>query len=186
MKGRNKAPTPPEANKSKPLVNPPPPPPQLPADLGLKSNPELRRKRQHEAPDEGDIGPSKGNKQQRISQDQRSMRSTSIESREDPLAAHVCCTPCTWSPKLELDGVPITWDTSIRNYQGGQAGHIAEALEQPLLLPRDMEAYRHFSQQELFLSLKRDLAMVSNSIQKIFLPKHLVTTTSFCYLFYTK
>ena len=73
-------------------------------------------------------------------------------------------TPRTWSPKLELDGVPIVWDTSIRNYQEGQAGHVAEALEQPLLLPRDMEAYRRFSQQELFLSLKRDLAMVSNSI----------------------
>ena len=73
-------------------------------------------------------------------------------------------TPYIWSPKLELDGVPIAWDTSVRNYQGGQVGHIAEALEQLLLLPRDMEAYRRFSQQELFLSLKRDLAMVSNSI----------------------
>ena len=73
-------------------------------------------------------------------------------------------TPRIWSPKLELDGVPIAWDTSVRNYQGGQAGHIVEALEQPFLLPRDMEAYRRFSQQELFLSLKRDLAMVSNSI----------------------
>ena len=71
-------------------------------------------------------------------------------------------TPRTWFPKLELDGVPIAWDTLIRNYQGGQAGHVAEALEQ--LLPRDMEAYKRFSQQELFLSLKRDLVMVSNSI----------------------
>ena len=47
MKGRNKAPTPQEANKSKPPVNPLPPPPQLPTDLRLKPNPELRRKRQH-------------------------------------------------------------------------------------------------------------------------------------------
>ena len=60
MKGRNKAPTPQEANKSKPPVNPPPPLPQLPADLGLKPNPELRRERQHEALEEGEIGPSKG------------------------------------------------------------------------------------------------------------------------------
>ena len=63
MKGKNKVSTPQDANKSKPPVNPPSPPPQLPADLGLKSNPELRRKRQHEAPKEGEIGPSKGNKQ---------------------------------------------------------------------------------------------------------------------------
>ena len=43
--------------------------------------------------------------------------------------AHVHCTPRTWSPKLELDGVPIAWDTSIRNYQGGQVGYVTEALE---------------------------------------------------------
>ena len=67
IKGRNKAPTPQEANKSKPSLNPPPPPPQLPADLGLKPNPKLRKKRQHEAPEEEEIGPSKGNKQQRVS-----------------------------------------------------------------------------------------------------------------------
>ena len=46
MKGRNIGPTPQEAHKSKPPVNPPLPPPQLPANLGLKPNPELRRKRQ--------------------------------------------------------------------------------------------------------------------------------------------
>ena len=62
MKGRNKVSTPQEANKSKPPMNPPPLPPQRPADLGLKPNPELRRKRQHEVPEEGEIGPSKGNK----------------------------------------------------------------------------------------------------------------------------
>ena len=129
MKGRNEVSTPPEVNKSKPPVNTPPPPPQLPTDLRLKPNPELRRKRQHEAPEECEIGPSKGNKQQRVSQDQRSKRSSSVESREDPLAAYVRRTPRIWSSKLELDGVPIAWDTSIRNYQEGQAGHIVEALE---------------------------------------------------------
>ena len=67
MKGRNKAPSPQKANKSKPPVNPSPPSPQLPADLGLKPNPELRRKRHQEDPEEGEIGPLKGNKQQRQS-----------------------------------------------------------------------------------------------------------------------
>ena len=116
IKGRNKVSTLQEANKSKPPVNPPPPPPQLTADLGLKPNPELRRKRQHETPEEGEIGPSKGSKQQRVSKDQRSKRSSSVENREDPLVAQVRRTPRTWSPKLELDDVPIAWDTSIRNY----------------------------------------------------------------------
>ena len=51
MKSRNKAPSPQDKNKSKPPVNPPPPP-QLPADLGLKPNPDLRRKRYTEAPED--------------------------------------------------------------------------------------------------------------------------------------
>ena len=65
MKARNKVPSPQKANKSKPSVNPSPPPPQLLADLGRKPNPELRRKRHQKVPEEGEIGPPKGNKQQR-------------------------------------------------------------------------------------------------------------------------
>ena len=81
MKSRNKAPSPQDKNKSKPLVNPPPPPPlQLPADLGLKPNPDLRRKRHIMAPKEGEMTPSKGSKQPRQSQDQRSRRSNSVDS----------------------------------------------------------------------------------------------------------
>ena len=57
MKGRNKVLSPQEKAKSKPLVNPPPPP-QLPADLGLKPNPDLRRKRYTKALKEGEVGPS--------------------------------------------------------------------------------------------------------------------------------
>ena len=67
----------------------------------------------------------------------------------------------TWSPKLEVDGAAIAWDASLKYYRGGHAGYVAEALEQPLLLPKDMEAYRNFNHPELFLSFKRDLAMVS-------------------------
>ena len=71
-------------------------------------------------------------------------------------------TQRTWSPRLEMDGTPIPRNASVREFQRGRAGYIAEALEQPLLLPKDMEAYRRFKQNDIFLSLKRDLAMVSN------------------------
>ena len=60
MRNRNKAPSPKYKNKSKPSTNPPPPPPpQIPADLGLKPNPDLRKKRQIETTKEGELGPSK-------------------------------------------------------------------------------------------------------------------------------
>ena len=87
MKNRNKAPSPQDKNKSKPPVNSPPPPfppPQLPADFGLKPNPDLRRKRHTEVTEEGEMDPSKGSKQPKQSQDQRSRRSNSIDSREEP------------------------------------------------------------------------------------------------------
>ena len=60
-----------------------------------------------------------------------------------------------------MNSVPIAWDASLRHYRGGHTGHVAEVLEQPILLPKDIEAYRNFNHLELFLSLKRDLAMVS-------------------------
>ena len=58
--------------------------------------------------------------------------------------------------------MPIVYDASLRHYHGGHAGLVAEALEQPLLLPMDMKAHRNFNHPKLFLSLKRDLAMVSD------------------------
>ena len=165
MKNRNKAPSPQDKNKSKPPINPPPPPPpQLLANLGLKPNPDLRRKRHLEATEEGELGPSKGSKQPRQSQDQRNRRSNSVDSREEPPVAQVRRPTRTWSPVLEVDGVPIAYDATLKHYRGGHAGLVAEALEQPLLLPKDMEAYRTFNHPELFLSFKRDLTMVSDSI----------------------
>ena len=62
MRNRNKVPSPQEKNKSKQSANPPPPPPQVPADLGLKPNPDLRRKRPVKPAEEGELGPLKGNK----------------------------------------------------------------------------------------------------------------------------
>ena len=85
-----------------------------------------------------------------------------MDSREEQNRADVRMTQCTWSPRLEVDGAPIPWNASIQEFQRGRAGYIAEALEQPLLLSMDMEAYMRFSQTDLFMSLKRDLVMVKN------------------------
>ena len=42
----------------------------------------------------------------------------------------------TWSPVLEVDDMPIAYDTTLRHYHGEHAGLVVEALEQPLLLPK--------------------------------------------------
>ena len=91
-----------------------------------------------------------------------------MESREEHPVAQVRRSPRTWSPVLEVDGAPIAMDASLRHFCGGHAGRMADALLQPLLLPQDMAAYRSFNHPDLFLSLKRDLAMVSNFVYFFF------------------
>ena len=65
--------------------------------------------------------------------------------------------------------MPIAFNAMLRHYRGGHASLVAEALEQPLLLPQDMVAYRSFNHPELFFSLKRDLVMVSDSAHFFFI-----------------
>ena len=82
--------------------------------------------------------------------------------------------------------MPIAYDATLRHYHGRHAGLVAEALEQPLLLPQDMEAYRTFNHPKLFLSLKRDLAMVSDSVHFfsfILISLHFIAKVIF-YFFY--
>ena len=86
-----------------------------------------------------------------------------MDNREEAPVAQVRRSPRTWSPVLEVDGMPIVFDATLRHYRGGHTGLMAEALQQPLVLPQDMAAYKSFNHSNLFLSLKRDLAMVSNS-----------------------
>ena len=112
---------------------------------------------------EGELGPSKGHKQVRQNQDRRGRRSNSVDNREEAPVAQARRSPRTWSPVLEVDGMPIAFDATLRHYRGGHAGLMAEALQQLLLLPQDMVAYKSFNHPDLFLSLKGDLAMVSNS-----------------------
>ena len=92
-----------------------------------------------------------------------------MDSREEPPVAQVRRSPRTWSPVLEVDGAPIAMDASLRHFREGHAGRMAEALQQPLLLPQDMAAYRSFNHPDLFLSLKRDLAMVNYSVHFSFI-----------------
>ena len=123
---------------------------------------DLKKKRLLLENEEREALPPQGTKQQKLVKDHRNKRDSSTESRDEAIVADVRRGgPCIWSQRLELDGTSIPWDTSLRNYDGGRAGYVVEALQQPLLLPHDMESYRRFNQQELFLSLKRDIAMVS-------------------------
>lgn len=139
--------------------------------------PNLRRKRLVEETEEGEIarekaGPKKKGKETKEPQEKRT-RST--DSRDE---AAILREQRTWSPRIELDGAPIPWDATLWESQRGQASFLAEALQQPLLLPRDMEGLRKTRQLELFMSLKRDMAMVSGIF---YLVSILCTLLSSCF-----
>ena len=116
-----------------------------------------------------------------------------MDNREEASVAQIRRSPYTLSPVLEVDGMPVAFDATLRHFRGGHTGLLAEALQQPLLLPQDMAAYRSFNHPDHFLSLKRDMAMVSNSahFSFIYVYLHFITeatlslhllghATSFC------
>ena len=63
-----------------------------------------------------------------------------MDNREEVPVAQVRRSARTWSPVLEVDGMPIAFDATLRHYRGGHVSLVAEALEQPLLLPQDLAA----------------------------------------------
>ena len=87
-------------------------------------------------------------------------RKTSVEGKGVEVVAEHRLSVLTWNLPLELDGAPLPLDSSIRDFQKGKADYVANTLKQPLLVPQDMANLRTLKKHEVFLTLKRDLAMV--------------------------
>ena len=68
-----------------------------------------------------------------------------------------------------LDEAPLPADASIRDFQQGRAEYAVDAVEQTLLLPGDMADLRLTRKHKVFLSLKRDLTLVSPLTTFLFL-----------------
>ena len=63
-----------------------------------------------------------------------------------------------------LDGALFSSSSSIREFQQGRAGYVVDSVKQALLLPQDMEELKNLKKHEVFLILKKDLAMVRSDI----------------------
>ena len=107
-----------------------------------------------------------------MAKDPRDKRATFVDSRKEQIGADACLQHHTWSPQLEVDGATISWNAFVREFQRGHSAYIAEALEQPLFLPKDIDVVRKMKEQDLFMSLKRDLAMVSSQPHIFYLFKY--------------
>ena len=57
-------------------------------------------------------------------------------------------------------GEPLREDASLRDFNGGIGCHVASAVEEALLLPKDMTELKNMRKKEVFLNYKRYLGMV--------------------------
>ena len=136
LASRNKRGNSKEAPKTLPQVIPHPHPP---TDLDLLVMPNLKKRRPNHELEEGELAPRKENKQQKVAKDPRDKRGNSLDSRDE---VEVRRPQRTWAPRLEMKGVAIPYDVSIWDAPRGHANHLAQALQQPLLLPTNMESIR--------------------------------------------
>ena len=93
-----------------------------------------------------------------MTKDPKDKRGNSVDSRGE---IEVRRPQRPQAPRLEMDGAAIPYDALIQDAPRGHANYLAQTLQQPLLLPRDMDSIQGTKQHDLFMSLKRDLAMVS-------------------------
>ena len=110
--------------------------------------PNLKKRRADHELEKGEVAPRKDNKQQKVATDPRDKRGASVDSRDK---VEVCRPQWTWAPRLEIEGAPIPYDALIWDMPRGHANYLVQALQQPLLLPRDMESIRRTRQPDLFM-----------------------------------
>ena len=68
--------------------------------------------------------------------------------------------PQAWLPAPMHDGEPLRDYAFIRDFNGGIGCHVALAIEEALLLPKDMAELKNMRKNELVLDNKRYLGMV--------------------------
>ena len=68
--------------------------------------------------------------------------------------------PQAWLPAPMLGDEPLRDDASLMDFNRGIGCHVASAVEEALLLPKDMSELRNIRKNEVFLNCKRYLGMV--------------------------
>ena len=74
-----------------------------------------------------------------------------------------------WLPVPMLGGEPLRDDASIRDFNGGIGCHVASAIEEALLLPKDMAEIKKMRKNQIILDNKRYLGMVRNCLLYCFI-----------------
>ena len=134
---------------------PPTPQPALPLQLkptGLKGKRETKGKEMMEV--------EKNHHPPQEDEAQRAAKQVKIGPKGVERKGETQDVPPAWLLAPMLNREPLLAISSIRDFQGGTAGYVADVVEQALLLLEDMAELQSMRRHEVFLSLKRYLGMV--------------------------
>ena len=142
LMGKAKGSTPKDASESQLPASPLPPPSVNPFTLAnLK-----KRKKDKEVVEKGELVPYNEEVPPKFPKTANKGRASLAKSKEDRHMTEMRPSSPTWNPQLELDGAAIPWNSTIREFKRGNTHYLANALEQPLLLPKDMAALKNVRQ----------------------------------------
>ena len=153
----------PEKSAQPKLPRPPPksppraPPPTLPFRVEQVDPKRRREQKGKDVVETGRLCPTSEEKAQQAAKQQKVSHAPSRGAERgdiQPLA------PEAWLPAPMLGGELLMDNTTIRDFNGGIGCHVVSALEQTLLLPRNMAELRGLRKNEIFLNTKRYLGMV--------------------------
>nr|XP_023908476.1 uncharacterized protein LOC112020149 [Quercus suber] len=140
---------------------PPPPPQSSQPTVNEPSDPKRRREPKGKEVDAGRTLTTSEGEDQRAAKQQKTSHGT---SREVDKTTTRSPDPEVWLPTPMLDKRPIKEDASIRDFSGGLGCRVASALEETLLLPKDMAELRAIKRDEVFQNTKRYLGMLKKKL----------------------
>ncbi|XP_065633196.1 uncharacterized protein LOC136069049 [Quercus suber] len=141
----------------KPPSLPPPPPQSSQPTVTEPSDPKRRREpKSKEVMDAGRTHTTSEGEDQRAAKQQKTSHET---QREVDKTTTQSSDPQAWLPTPMLDKRPLKEDASITDFSGGLGCRVASALEETLLLPKDMAELRAIKRDEVFQNTKRYLGM---------------------------
>ena len=144
---------PPPPPKSPPRAPRPAPPPRV-------EQPDPKRRREPKGKEIVETGRTRSSSEEEIHRPTKQLKVGHVPSRGPEPGEVQQPEPRAWLPAPMIGGEPLTDDASIRDYNGGIGCHVVSALEETLLLPRDMIELRGLRRNEVVLQAKRSLGMV--------------------------
>ena len=137
-----------------PLRAPQPPPPSR------TEQPDPKRRKEPKGKKVVETGRTRSSSEEEAHRPTKQLKISNAPSRGLERGEVQQPQPQAWLPTPMLKGEPLTDDASIRDYNGGIGCQVALALEEILLLPKDMVELRGLRRNEVFLQAQRCLGMV--------------------------